>query len=247
MDFVTDPAPSFINPEYQNVPNQRMKSDDYQASIKSDEYQNITNRNTKTNARSFSNRQHQQQSEKIASLKHQIEKQMKAYVKQEEYDEMLKLIKKLNLVSNKNWHDIEHQVDRLDQSDNEYKSTVGFLTDDEIAVLANDLHSPKSIQEIRNQSTPVNGKSEHAKDVHNNLYDHAVKDTQKINLRKQSILRKLMIAQRKKFLAKKEHNEMMNIKKKLMNDTSMSNFSQASEYIKFNDLKKCKEGNENVK
>ena len=239
VDFVTDPAPSFINPEYQNVSttnNQRMKSDpDYQASIKSDEYQNITNRNTKTNSRSFS-----KQSEKIASLKSQIEKQMKAYVKQEEYDEMLKLIKKLNLVSNKNWHDIEHQVDRLDQSDNEYKSTVGFLTDDEIAVLANDLHGAKSIQEIRNQSTPV-------KDVHNNLYDHAPKDTQKIHLRKQSILRKLMIAQRKKFLAKKEHNEMMNIKKKLMNDTSMSNFSQASEYIKFNDLKKCKDGNENVK
>ena len=35
----------------------------------------------------------QPQGEKIQSLKNQIEKQMKAYVKQEEYEEMLKLIK----------------------------------------------------------------------------------------------------------------------------------------------------------
>jgi hypothetical protein len=35
----------------------------------------------------------QPQGEKIQSLKNQIEKQMKAYAKQEEYEEMLKLIK----------------------------------------------------------------------------------------------------------------------------------------------------------
>jgi hypothetical protein len=38
-------------------------------------------------------RHHSKQGEKIQSLKNQIEKQMKAYVKQEEYEEMLKLIK----------------------------------------------------------------------------------------------------------------------------------------------------------
>jgi hypothetical protein len=34
-----------------------------------------------------------QQGEKILTLKNQIEKQMKDYIKQEEYEEMLKLIK----------------------------------------------------------------------------------------------------------------------------------------------------------
>ena len=69
------------------------KSTDYQniAKAKAEtDYQNITNRNTKTNSRPFS-RQHP--GEKITTLKNQIEKQMKAYVKQEEYEEMLKLIK----------------------------------------------------------------------------------------------------------------------------------------------------------
>ena len=43
----------------------------------------------------YSNRHHAQnhQGEKIQNLKSQIEKQMKAYAKQEEYEEMLKLIK----------------------------------------------------------------------------------------------------------------------------------------------------------
>ncbi len=87
VEFVTDPAPSFVNPEYQNLPTSTYQS---QAKKASDaDYQNITSRNTKANSRPFS----RQQGEKIATLKSQIERQMKAYVKQEEYDEMLKLIK----------------------------------------------------------------------------------------------------------------------------------------------------------
>ena len=86
VEFVTDPAPSFVNPEYQNLP-----ASTYQSAKKASDadYQNITSRNTKANSRPFS----RQQGEKIATLKSQIERQMKAYVKQEEYDEMLKLIK----------------------------------------------------------------------------------------------------------------------------------------------------------
>ena len=152
-------------------------------------------------------------------------------------------LKKLNVVPNKNWTDLEHEVGKLDQSDNEYKSTVGFLTEDEIAVLTNDVHAhPKSIQELRLQAAPKRG------GIDNNLYGHHITGSdEKALLHKQSILKKLMIAQRKQFMARKEHNEMMAIKKKLMADTSISNFSQASEYIKFNDLKKNKNVNENYK
>ncbi len=86
VEFVADSAPSFVNPEYQNLP-----ASTYQSAKKASDadYQNITSRNTKANSRPFS----RQQGEKIATLKSQIERQMKAYVKQEEYDEMLKLIK----------------------------------------------------------------------------------------------------------------------------------------------------------
>lgn len=45
---------------------------------------------------------------------------------------------------------------------------------------------------------------------------------------KRSILRKLMIAQRKKFMIKKEQCEFNRLKSKLA-DTSISNFSQAEE------------------
>ena len=64
-------------------------------SKKSEEYQNITNRNTRTNSRPFDGGgvRRPNNGEKIATLKSQIEKQMKTYVKQEEYYEMLKLIK----------------------------------------------------------------------------------------------------------------------------------------------------------
>ncbi len=40
-----------------------------------------------------SSKSHKHQGEKIQNLKHQIERQMKAYAKQEEYEEMLKLAK----------------------------------------------------------------------------------------------------------------------------------------------------------
>jgi hypothetical protein len=155
------------------------------------------------------------------------------------------------VVPNKNWTDLEHEVDKLDHSDNEYKSTVGFLTEDEIAVLTNDVHAhPRSLHELRvHAAAPKRGDG-----VDNNLYGHHINNNQPGNtndkalLHKQSILKKLMIAQRKQFMARKEHNEMMALKKKLMADTSISNFSQASEYIKFNDLKKNKNNlNENYK
>jgi hypothetical protein len=48
--------------------------------------------------------------------------------------------------------------------------------------------------------------------------------------RKRSILRKLMICQRKKFMFKKEQLEMDRMKKNLA-DTSISNFSQAEGFV----------------
>jgi len=47
---------------------------------------------------------------------------------------------------------------------------------------------------------------------------------------KRSILRKLMIAQRKKFMMKKEKVDFNRLKENLA-DTSISNFSQASGYV----------------
>ena len=68
---------------------------------------------------------------------------MKDYAKQEEYEEMLKLVKKLNLISADKWQELQAEVDKLEYSDIEYKSSAGFLTDDEIAVLkASDLNAP---------------------------------------------------------------------------------------------------------
>ncbi len=101
VDFATEQvaAPSYGNPEYQNVNvphNTTKKTDEYQNMAKSRplhsevDYQNITNKNTKTNSKAFTR---QAPEEKIATLKNQIEKQMKAYVKQEDYEEMLKLVK----------------------------------------------------------------------------------------------------------------------------------------------------------
>ena len=53
---------------------------------------------------------------------------------------------------------------------------------------------------------------------------------------KRSILRKLMIAQRKKFMMKKEKVDFNRLKENLA-DTSISNFSQASGYAGNNDEK----------
>lgn len=53
---------------------------------------------------------------------------------------------------------------------------------------------------------------------------------------KRSILRKLMIAQRKKFMMKKEKVDFNRLKENLA-DTSISNFSQASDYV-VNNMKK---------
>jgi hypothetical protein len=159
----------------------------------------------------------------------------------------------LNLISNKNWTDLENEVDKLEQSDNEYKSTVGFITDDEIAVLANEMNAPKSINELRNHqsSTPLVKKQHQQhhestpseKDEAKNQGSQ-LQQQQQLHMRKHSILRKLMIAQRKKFLMKKEQADYNKLKKKL-NDASISNFSQASEYIKFNDMNNEKKINNN--
>jgi len=89
VEFVNDSAPSFVNPEYQNMTIDKTYKNLTNTRKNDTDYQNITNRNTKTNSQPFS----KHHGEKIASLKNQIERQMKAYVKQEEYDEMLKLIK----------------------------------------------------------------------------------------------------------------------------------------------------------
>ncbi len=154
---------------------------------------------------------------------------------------------------------MENEVEKLDHSDTEYKSTVGFLTDDEIAVLTHEVNvPPRSLHEIRVQSQPKRNNdnlflSTECNDVHNNLYDHAptsVKQQLKqAQFHKQTILRKLMIAQRKQFQARKEQSEMAKLRKRFMNDTSASNFSQASEYVKFNDIKPAKNGhlNDNYK
>jgi len=220
------------------------------------------------------------QGEKIQHLKHQIEKQMKAYVKQEEYEEMLKLIKQLNLISADKWQELENEVDKLDYSDVEYKSTRGFVTDDEIAILASDINTPyngKSINEMieltRNnseirQSTPLIKQSIMTINK-NNHDDENMKETKFIELNKnnnnnienkpnyafkRSILRKLMIAQRQKFLMKKEQVDFNKMKNNFA-DTSISNFSQASGFVNCNGEKSAKlnagtdqnDQNENVK
>jgi hypothetical protein len=108
------------------------------------------------------------QGEKIQNLKNQIEKQMKDYVQQEEYEEVLKLLKKLNLIDDEKWQELEDEVDKLDYTDIETKSSASilggsrkrissasnsnFITEDEIAVLATDLNNTpyysKSVNEI---------------------------------------------------------------------------------------------------
>ena len=91
------------------------------------------------------------ENEKIQNLKGQIEAQMKNYAKQEDYDEMLKLVKKFNLISSEKWEELEHEVGKIERSDVEYQSSIGFLTEDEIAILASGVNSPyssKSINEI---------------------------------------------------------------------------------------------------
>lgn len=125
---------------------------DHKSYINQDKYSSYSNKMSNTsNIKSNYNNVGGRQGEKIQSLKSQIEKQMKAYAKQEEYEEMLKLIKKLNLISNDKWQELETEVDKLDYSDVEYKSSAAFLTDDEIAVLASEINTPycsKSVNEI---------------------------------------------------------------------------------------------------
>ena len=63
-------------------------------------YSNNNNNNNNESVSTITNvKMKQPQGEKIQLLKNQIEKQMKAYVKQEEYEEMLKLIKVINVVT----------------------------------------------------------------------------------------------------------------------------------------------------
>jgi hypothetical protein len=65
--------------------------------------------------------------------------------------------------------------------------------------------------------------------------------------RKRSILRKLMICQRKKFMLKKEQADFNRMKKNLA-DTSISNFSQAEGFVNnnFNGYTKSEKENMNV-
>jgi hypothetical protein len=97
------------------------------------------------------------------------------------------------------------------------------------------MNTPKTLNEIRyhQSSTPLGKKQSEDQFTQQEGY-----------MRKHSILKKLMIAQRKKFLMKKEQADYNKLKKKL-NDASISNFSQASEYIKFNEIKKNSNDNQN--
>jgi hypothetical protein len=182
-----------------------------------------------------------QQGEKIQSLKNQIEKQMQIYAKEEEYEEMIKLIKKLNLISTQNWEELETEVDKLEYSDIEYRpSTAGFLTDDEIAVLANEINLPQRTKHINDNSqhhhtapSSDNEKTKNGKTANDNKKNplpfdfndiHSIKNNYG---HKRNILKKLMIAQRRKFIMKKEQVDMDRMRDKLA-DTSISNFSQAS-------------------
>lgn len=159
---------------------------------------------------------HHHKNEKIKTLKNKIEKQMKDYVDREDYDEMIKLVKKLNLISDDKWEELESEVEKLDYTDaQEYKSTADFLTDDDIALLAQDLGPGQK----NRQSTPFN-------------LEENRQGTEMVNLKlnyghKRSILRKLMIAQRKQFLLKKEQADLQKAKNEF-DDTSISNFSQIS-------------------
>ena len=96
--------------------------------------------------------------------------------------------------------------------------------------------------EIR-QSTPLmNKQHQHNNNNNNNIQEHYSKEDYKeqpLNPNelikhnygyKRSILRKLMIAQRKKFMMKKEKVDFNRLKDNLA-DTSISNFSQADGYV----------------
>ena len=50
---------------------------------------------------------------------------------------------KLNCVSNEKWQEAETEVEKLDQTEPEYKSSVGFLTENEIAFLADTIDHSK--------------------------------------------------------------------------------------------------------
>ena len=64
----------------------------------------------------------------------------------------------------------------------------------------------------------------------NHHHQHATNVNQISYAHKRSILRKLMICQRKKFMLKKEQVEMNRLKNNLA-DTSVSNFSQADGFV----------------
>ncbi len=69
------------------------------------------------------------------------------------------------MISNDKWEELETEVDKLDYSDVdvEYRSSAGFLTDDEIAALASDINTPycsKSVNEIIELSRKNSGNFE---------------------------------------------------------------------------------------
>ena len=87
--------------------------------------------------------------------------------------------------------------------------------------------------EIR-QSTPVMNKQ--TKSEFNKEMPLNINDLKHNYGHKRNILRKLMIAQRKKFIAKKEQVDFNRLKKNLA-DTSISNFSQVSGFAGNNEEK----------
>jgi len=103
----------------------------------------------------------------------------------------------------------------------------------------NSFHFVVYLQEIR-QSTPLLTKQKNSTHLEQHQTQYPAEDykEQPLNVQdlkhnygyKRSILRKLMIAQRKKFMMKKEKVDFNRLKENLA-DTSISNFSQASDYV----------------
>ena len=80
--------------------------------------------------------------------------------------------KKLNCVSTDKWQEMETEIEKLEQSEPDiYKSSVGFFTDNEIAVLAaSDLAASKrrttNINSDRHRVKPP--APPHSRHIHNN-------------------------------------------------------------------------------
>jgi hypothetical protein len=112
-------------------------------------------------------------------------------------------------VASDKWEQLEKEVDKLNCDDVDYQSSMGLLTDKDIAILASDLNALEQTQ-----------LKEHPNDLH---LKQNINDLKHNFGKKRSILRKLMIAQRKKFNLKRE------IKAKEKANIADSSFSDVSE------------------